>query len=103
MRKEFEQDDTEMRQIMNDKKFKAIWGDLVGDEVKIAPKGFSKDHKAIDLIKKNQYIFTRKFSDKEVLDANLINEVNSSFKAVRPYFNYMSEVLTTDLNGVSLI
>jgi len=29
--------------------------------------------------------------------------VNHSFKALRPFFDYMSEVLTTDLNGASLI
>ncbi|MCF7560726.1 DUF2461 domain-containing protein [Sabulilitoribacter multivorans] len=103
MRKEFETDDSEIRAILKDKKFKSVWGDFVGDEVKTAPKGFSKDHKAIDLIKKKQYIFIKKFTDKEVLSDNFISEVDEAFKAVRPYFNYMSDVLTTDLNGVSLI
>jgi uncharacterized protein (TIGR02453 family) len=103
IRKEFEMDDSEMRTILQDKKFNSIWGDFVGDEVKTAPKGFSKEHKAIDLIKKKQYIFVKKFTDKEILDENFLNNVNESFKAIRPYFNYMSDVLTTDLNGVSLI
>ena len=104
IRKEFEMDDEEIRTILANKKFNSIWGNsFVGDEVKTAPKGFSKDHKAIDLIKKKQYIFTKKYTDVEVLDANFINEIDSAFKAVRPYFDYMSDVLTTDLNGVSLI
>lgn len=103
MRKEFEMDDQEMRDIINDKNFKSVWGDIKGDELVTAPKGFNKEHKAIDLIRKKQYIFTKKYTDKEVVDPNFINEVNSAFKAIRPYFNYMSDVLTTDLNGVSLI
>lgn len=103
IRKEFEMDDSEMRTILQDKKFNSIWGDFVGDEVKTAPKGFSKDHKSIDLIKKKQYIFVKKFTDKEVLDENFLNNINEAFKAIRPYFNFMSDVLTTDLNGVSLI
>ncbi|WP_242135211.1 DUF2461 domain-containing protein [Aestuariivivens marinum] len=103
IRKEFEMDDEEIRQIINEKSFKAIWGGFVGDEVTTAPKGFSKDHKAIDLIKKKQYIFVKKFTDMEVLNVNFLNEVDQAFKAIRPYFDYMSEVLTTDLNGVSLI
>lgn len=103
IRKEFEMDDTEIRTILHDKKFNNVWGDFVGDEVKSAPRGFSKEHKAIDLIKKKQYIFVKKYTDKEVLDENFINEVGVAFKAIRPYFNYMSEVLTTDLNGESLI
>jgi len=103
MRKEFEMDDQEMRDILNNKSFKQVWGDLVGDELITAPKGFDKDHKAIDLIRKKQYIFIKKFTDKEVLDSNFIASVDEAFKTVRPYFNYMSDVLTTDLNGVSLI
>lgn len=103
IRKEFEQDDSEIRDIMNDKGFKKIWGELVGDQVKTAPKGFNKEHKAIDLIRKKQFIFTKKFTDKEVLAPNFIKDVNEAFKAIRPYFDYMSDVLTTDLNGVSLL
>lgn len=103
IRKEFEMDDSEIRDILNNKTFNSVWGDtFVGDEVKTAPKGFSKEHPAIDLIKKKQYIFTKKYSDKEVLDSGFINEVDKSFKAVRPFFDYMSDVLTTDLNGVPL-
>jgi uncharacterized protein (TIGR02453 family) len=103
MRKEFEMDATEMRQIISDKTFKSVWGDLVGDELKTAPRDFDKDHPAIDLIKKKQYIFVKKYTDKEVLSDDFLEQVNTSFKVIRPYFDYMSEVLTTNLNGESII
>ena len=97
-------DTSEIREILASKKFNAVWGNtFVGDEVKTAPKGFSKDHEAIDFIKKKQYIFTKKFTDKEVLSPDFVNEVNQAFNTARPFFDYMSEVLTTDLNGVSII
>lgn len=104
IRKEFEMDDSEIRHILADKNFNSIWGNtFVGEEVKTAPKGFSKTHHAIDLIKKKQYVFTKQFTDGEVLSAHFIDQVNEAFKAVRPFFDYMSDVLTTDLNGVPLI
>lgn len=103
IRKELELDATEFREVIANKKFKNIWGELQGEEVKTAPKGFDKAHSNIDLIKKKQFIFTRNFTDKEVLDANFMSEVNASFKAIRPYFDLMSEVLTTNLNGESLL
>ena len=103
IRKEFEVDDEEIRSIINDQKFKQIWGDLSGEELKTAPRGFDKDHKAIDLIRKKQFLFTKKYSDEQVVSPNFIEEVNASFKAMRPYLDYMSSVLTTNINGESLI
>ncbi len=103
IRKEIEMDDSGMRMILSNANFKDTWGEIVGDEVKTAPKGFNKEHKAIDLIKKKQFIFTKKYTDKEVMDPKFLLEVDNSFKTIRPYFDYMSDVLTTDLNGVSLI
>ncbi|MBT8235162.1 MAG: DUF2461 domain-containing protein [Bacteroidia bacterium] len=103
IRKEFEIDAAPFRKVINNKKFKSVWGDLVGEGVKTAPKGFSKEDPNIDLIRKKQFIFVRNFKDSEVNAAGFMDEVNKSFKAIRPYFDMMSEILTTDLNGQSLL
>ncbi len=103
IRKEMEVDADEFRELMAQPSFKSVWGALEGEEVKTAPKGFSKEDPNIDLIKKKAYLFTKKYSDKEVLAKDFLQKVNADFKAVRPFFDYMSSVLTTDLNGVSLL
>lgn len=103
IRKEFEMDDSEIRTILNEKTFKATWGDFTGDELKTAPKGFDKSHPAIDLIRKKQFIFVKKYTDKEVLSESFLQEVNQSFKDVRPFLDYMTDVLTTNLNGESML
>lgn len=103
IRKEFERDASEIRKIIGNKKFKGIWGEMVGEEVKTAPKGFSKDDPNIDLIRKKGFIFVRNFTDNEVIEADFLETINTSFRAIRPYFDYMSEVLTTNLNGESLL
>lgn len=103
IRKEWETDASELKSIVNDKTFKSVWGELQGDEVKTAPKGFDKEHPEIDLIRKKQFIFVRNFSDGEVLSKSFIHKVDDSFKAIRPYFDLMSSILTTNLNGESLI
>lgn len=103
IRKEFENDATEFRKIIEDRNFKKIWGQLEGEEVKTAPKGFDKNHPNIDLIRKKAFVFVRNFTDKEVLAPDFIETVDNSYKAIRSYFDYMSDVLTTDLNGESLL
>lgn len=103
IRKEFEMDASEFRKVINEKSFKKVWGDLIGEGVKTAPKGFDKEHPDIDLIKRKQFIFVRNFTDTEVLSDGFIKEVDASFKAIRPYFDLMSDILTTNLNGESLL
>ena len=103
IRKEFEIDASEIRDIIEAPEFKSVWGAIEGDEVKTAPRGFDKEHENIDLIKKKQFVFRKKYTDKEVLHPDFLEHVDQAFRIIRPYFDYMSDVLTTDLNGVSLI
>ena len=104
IRKEIEQDATEFREILEDKEYvKYFGGQFVGDELKSAPRGFDKEHKDIDLLRKKGFIAIRNFTDSEVLSSDFLSELDDTFKALRPFFNLFSDVLTTNLNGESLI
>jgi uncharacterized protein (DUF2461 family) len=74
----------------------------MGEQVKTAPKGYTKDHPAIDLLRYKQFIVRRAFSDEEVLSDQFIEKMVATFHEMRPFFDFMSEVLTTDSNGVPL-
>lgn len=102
IREEIAIDDQELREILTDKLFVKTFHSLEGEQLKSAPKGFDKDHKAIDLLRFKQFIFTKNFSDEEVLSPNFADKVDETFKAMRPFFDYMSDVLTTDINGESI-
>ncbi len=88
--------------LLNSKAIKTNFGKMQGEKVKTAPKGFDKDDPAIDLLRYKQFWFSRLFTDKEVLAPNFVNEVNKTFKCIRPLFDYMSDLLGTDLNGESI-
>ncbi len=103
IRKEFEIDASEINTIISDKKFEKIFGKLQGDTLKTVPRGFDKNHPNIDLIRKKGFVAIRKFTDDEILDENFIDVIDDSFKALKPFFNLMSAILTTDLNGESLL
>ena len=45
----------------------------------------------------------KKFDDKSVLSNDFQKQVIDHYKAIRPFFDYMTNVLITDLNGVSLL
>lgn len=102
IRDDFEFDDKPIRKIMKSKNFVSTFGALQGEQLKTTPKGFEKDSKAIDLLRYKQFLLIKRFSDKEVLDNNFLKEASTTFKNMRPFFDYMSEVLTTDINGIEL-
>lgn len=100
IRKEIELDD-ELETILNSKNIKTTFGTLEGDEVKTAPKGFDKNHERIALLKKKQFLLMYKFTDKEVLSPDFYKEASNVFKKAKPFVDYMTDVLLTNLNGES--
>lgn len=92
-------DDKPLRKIINSKAFISTFETLQGEQLKTTPKGFEADHEAIDLLRYKQYLLIRSFSDKEVLSDTFLKEANATFQKMRPFFDYMSEVLSSDPNG----
>ena len=85
--------------LLQSKGIKTNFGELTGSKVTTAPRGFDIKHPGIELLRHKQFILRHHFTDQEVLATDFLKAVNKTFKAVRPFFNYMSEVLTTDANG----
>lgn len=88
-----------LRKIINSKAFTSTFESLKGEQLKTAPKGFDADHEAIDLLRYKQFLLIRPFSDKEVLSESFLKEASGTFQKMRPFFDYMSEVLSSDPNG----
>ena len=104
IRKEFEMDSSIIEDILNTTNIKKVFGGFyTRNSLKVAPTGFDKNHPNIELIRKKDFIFLRRFTNKEVLAKDFFPSVINSFTAVRPFFNYMSDVLTTNLNGESIL
>ncbi|WP_420386143.1 DUF2461 domain-containing protein [Roseivirga sp.] len=103
IREHIAQDDQPLRDVLENQRFKSVFGELMGEQLKTAPKGFEKDHPSIDLLRyKSMYTF-KSFTDDEVHSKQFLEEVMNVFLAIRPFFDVMTEYLTTDLNGLSLI
>ena len=103
IRKEFSLNPEPIQKIITNKKLINYYGEMKGDGVKTTPRGFTVDVPNLDLVRKKQFYFMKSFSDKEVLSSDFLGAVMDGFTTIRPYFDYMSEVLTTDLNGESIL
>lgn len=102
IREDIVTDASELRTIINSKRFKDTFGSLEGEQLKSSPKGFDKEHPDIDLLRYKQFIVSKKLSNEEALRADFSEKVDETFKAMRPFFDYMSVSVTTDANGVSI-
>ena len=91
-----------LQAILNAKEFISLFGKLEGEQLKTAPKGFDKEHPAIQLINYKQFLLVKRFTDKQVQSGKYLETLFTTFQAMRPFFDYMSEILTTDLNGEPL-
>lgn len=104
IRKEFEADSSEINEILNNPKFKKSFGGFGSESaVKTAPRGFDKDHKNIELIRLKKYVVRHSFTDAEVFSEDFQQSILYHFNHLRPFFDYMSSVLTTNLNGESIL
>lgn len=92
----------ELKEVIGSSQFIDNFGSLEGEQLKTAPKGFDKEHEHIDLLRYKQFLVVKRFTDEEVLSDDFADKINDGFIAMRPFFNYMSEALTTDANGEPL-
>lgn len=95
-------DASPLRKILKSRSFISTFGILQGEQLKTTPKGFDAFNDAIDLLRFKQFLIIRRFSDKEVLDESFLKEAGKTFKNVRPFFDYMSGILSTDSNGIMI-
>ncbi|MFZ9955899.1 MAG: DUF2461 domain-containing protein [Flavobacteriales bacterium] len=97
-------DEKTIRKILNSKSFIENFGEygLHGEALKSVPKGFDANDAAADLIKLKQFLIRKDFKDEEVLSADFAKKANEAFKAMRPFFDFMSYTLTHDSNGIPL-
>jgi len=94
VRQEIDYNGNELRYIIEDKKFKSVYGEPYGDDrLKTAPKGYPKDHEHLDLLQLKHYIFMRNVSDKEVTSKNFISVISNYYQTLYPFSQFLSRAL----------
>ncbi|RME96995.1 MAG: DUF2461 domain-containing protein [Bacteroidetes bacterium] len=103
IRQEIAANPDELRTILTAPEFVKVFGELRGDRLKTAPQGYPKDHPAIDLLRYKQYLLLHEFSDQEAQAPDFAQKIAEVFAAMRPFLDYMTDILTTDENGVPIV
>lgn len=94
IRQEVDYNAGELKEIVNQADFLRYFGELQGDKLSRAPKGYPVDHPNIEFLKLKSYLAIRKFTDAEVLREDFVQEVLSTFKAAQPLNEYLNVAIS---------
>lgn len=88
-------DGEELLQILNKKSFKNLFGGLYGD-VKLtnAPKGFSNNHRHIDLLRNKTFAVAMEFSSDLVLKDDFEDYLINAYNIMLPFRRYLNKAIT---------
>lgn len=90
IRQEIDYNKSEFLKIMNNKAFKSYFNGLDEiDVLKTVPKGYSKDHELIEVLKHKHFIVSYSFDDKLISDPNSIKEITTVLKAMFPFVEFL--------------
>ena len=90
VRQEIDYNASELQKIVLSPDFKATFGEIQGDALRRAPKGYAPDHPNIALLKLKDYIVLRKLTDDEVTDEQFPDWALAMFKTMVPFVHYLN-------------
>ncbi|HRA55345.1 MAG TPA: DUF2461 domain-containing protein [Thermoflexales bacterium] len=90
-RKAIESDASRLRAIAKARPFVEHFGQIAGEKLKTAPKGYDRAHPDIDLLQLKQAIVIRHFTDAEILKPDFPEHVVAACKAMKPFVTWLDE------------
>ncbi len=82
-----------LREIINEPLFSKTFPKMYGEQLKTAPKGFSKEFKDIKLINYKSYTVIKEFTNNDVENKAFIDTVISVYKIQKPFNQYLNHVI----------
>jgi len=90
IRQEIAYNADDFRKIINSKKFKEHFGEIEGEKLKKAPKGYEPDHPEIELLKYKSFLASNKVSDKDVISKDFLKHSADVFKTLHPFDDFLN-------------
>ena len=79
------------KKILNSKDLKYFYGEIEGEKLKSAPKGFSRDNPDIELLKMKSFLVTRMIPDSEMVGEGVFAMLLKAAKAMKPLNDFLNE------------
>lgn len=77
--------------IIKGKEFVNIFGEIEGERLKSAPKGYSRDHPYIELLKLKSYLASKMIPDKDILSRECFDFIIRASIAMKPLNDFLND------------
>lgn len=91
IREKISEDGRKLLEIISSNEYKKYFSGLEGEKLKVPPRGYSKDHPHIELIKMKSFLAERSFSDAEVLAGDFFSTATGAFRAMKPLNDFLAQ------------
>jgi uncharacterized protein (TIGR02453 family) len=91
-RQSIELDAAEFKELSSARDFVDVFGEVQGDRLKTAPKGYDRDHPELAILQLKQITIIHRYSDQEVVRDDFIDRVTQDCRIMKPFLNYLSDV-----------
>jgi len=85
-------DSRTFKEITSSKEFRKLFGEVRGERLKTAPKGYPKDHPDLDLLRLKRVTVWRAISDQAITSPQLLRMTHDTFKAMKPFLRYLDNL-----------
>lgn len=80
-----------MLEIIRNKEFVKYFGQIEGEKLKSAPKGYPRDHPYIELLKLKSHLAASMISDKEIISRECFNFIIGASRAMKPLNDFLND------------
>ena len=79
--------------IVNDKGFKGVFDELGGDRLKVAPKGYPKDHPQIEWLRYKDFIVSKKIPNRDFQSDQILDISHDVYHQMADFITYLRKAI----------
>jgi uncharacterized protein (TIGR02453 family) len=84
-------DATEFKDILSEKSFRSVFGDVEGDKLKTMPRGYPKDHPEAEILRFKSLVAVRNIENEQVVSGDVVDMAMETFTAMKPFLDYLDK------------
>ncbi|MTI31640.1 DUF2461 domain-containing protein [Xanthovirga aplysinae] len=96
IRQEIDYNPEDFIKVVEEKQFRALFGDVWGERLSRPPKGYSKEHPQLDYLKLKSFVVLHSISDEELMGPDFLQKAVGVLKRIKPFNDYLNVALTVE-------